>query len=71
MNREDFKIMSYGQFTYTNMSLPINKQELQSFVSGALFAYDFMQKKMKEEANAKMLLTETVNKDKHQAINEL
>lgn len=49
MDREVFKIQAYGNYAYTHLSTTIDKDEMQKYVDGALWAYDFIRKMPKEQ----------------------
>lgn len=48
MDRETFKILAYGQYAFTHLQDTIDKDQMQMFVNGALWAHDFVRKLPKE-----------------------
>lgn len=48
LSRENFKILAYGQYAYLNIGQTIDRDRLEIYVQGALFAWDMLNK-----ANAK------------------
>lgn len=53
MTREEFKLLSAGQFCFMNIKDTIDKDKLLLYLEGAMFAYDYVNK-MKNEENRKI-----------------
>ena len=49
MTREEFKLLSAGQFCFMNIKDTIDKDKLLLYLEGAMFAYDYVNKMKNEE----------------------
>ena len=47
-NREDFRIMAYGQYAFSRRGDTMTKKDMDLFVEGSLFAFDYVIK-MKQQ----------------------
>jgi hypothetical protein len=44
LSREEFKILAYGQYAYLNIGQTIDRDRLDTYVQGALFVWDMINK---------------------------
>lgn len=69
MMREDFKLLAYGQYAFSRRCETVVKKDMDLFVEGAMFAFDFLAKvqaKAKIQAESQLELAEVVQKPAHQ-----
>lgn len=44
MDRETFRLLAYGHYCFTHLQDTIEKDPMQKYVDGAIWAYDFLKK---------------------------
>jgi hypothetical protein len=64
MDRDTFRTLAAGKYAMNNLEGTIDKAHMLSFVEGAIYAYDFLNKEMKnsEEKIKKLELYNEGNK---------